>query len=250
MPANDTPTTSFPQTKWAQQPSQILLTIAVPDIDNVNVKFEEENVHFHGKTTDKTNPITYELKIDLYGKIDAEQSKYEVAGQKFWKLILKKKEPGSPFWPRLTKDTKKLHWLSVDFDHWIDEDGSDEEHAGPGGMGGGNFQDMFSGGMPGMGGMGGYDDEDLEGDDEHSGDELDDDKMPMNKKNDEEEKHGDTISASTTETNSTNNNNVGEHGEAGLKQRAQGTKSTSNKGHESTTADDVNTDTSSKEHMA
>jgi len=57
MPANDTPTTSSPQTKWAQQPEQLLLTIAVPDIDQVNVKFEEDSVYFHGKSTEKTNPI-------------------------------------------------------------------------------------------------------------------------------------------------------------------------------------------------
>ena len=49
-----------------------------------------------------------------------------------------------PYWPRLLKDTKKVHWLKVDFNKWKDEDESDEEAAGagPGGPGGGPGGDM------------------------------------------------------------------------------------------------------------
>ncbi|CAF5142788.1 unnamed protein product, partial [Rotaria magnacalcarata] len=100
---------------------------------------------------------TYAVKIDLYEKIDPEACKYENIGQKYWRLLLKKKDTTAAFWPRVTKEKTRLHWLQTDFDHWKDEDESDDEKPGFGG----NFQDMFSGGMggmEGMGGMGGMDD--------------------------------------------------------------------------------------------
>jgi len=35
------------------------------------------------------------------------------------------KKDGGPYWPRLLKDTSKVHWLKTDFDKWRDEDDSD-----------------------------------------------------------------------------------------------------------------------------
>lgn len=133
-----------PRVLWAQQREHVLLTIAVPDIEKVDVKFEEDSLSFKGNSTSsnaKDNNV-YEVKINLYGKIDPETSKYENIGQKFWRLLLKKKDSKGDFWPRLTKDKARLHWLQTDFDHWKDEDESDDEKPGFGG----NFQDMFSGG--------------------------------------------------------------------------------------------------------
>jgi prostaglandin-E synthase len=143
----------IPRILWAQQREHILLTIAVPDIEKVDVKFEEDSVSFQGQSTTSNakDKNVYAVKINLYEKIDPETSKYENIGQKFWRLLLKKKDNKGAFWPRLTKDKTRLHWLQTDFDHWKDEDESDDEKAG--GFNG-NFQDMFSGGMPGMG-MGG-----------------------------------------------------------------------------------------------
>ena len=134
----------IPRVLWAQQRDTVLLTIAVPDIEKVDVKFEENSVHFNSqpasdKAKDKTN---YAVKIDLFEKIDPEACKYENIGQKFWRILLKKKDATAGFWPRLTKDKARLHWLQTDFDHWKDEDESDNEKGGFDG----NFQDMFSGG--------------------------------------------------------------------------------------------------------
>lgn len=39
-------------------------------------------------------------------------------------FAIPKKEAG-PFWPRLLKSDKKIHWLKIDFNKWKDED--DEE---------------------------------------------------------------------------------------------------------------------------
>ena len=85
----------------------------------------------------------YILRSDLYEKIDPDTCKYENIGQKHWRLLLKKKDSTGAFWPRLTKDKARLHWLQTDFDHWKDEDESDDEKDGFDG----NFQDMFSGGQ-------------------------------------------------------------------------------------------------------
>lgn len=139
--------TQIPRVLWAQQREHVLLTIAVPDIEKVDVKYEEDSVSFqgHGTSSNGKDKSTYEVKINLYEKIDPEASKHENIGQKFWRLLLKKKESSATFWPRLTKDKARLHWLQTDFDHWKDEDESDDEKAAPGGFGG-NFQDMFSGG--------------------------------------------------------------------------------------------------------
>ena len=134
----------IPRVLWAQQHETVLLTIAVPDIEKVNVKFDEDSVSFNSlpSETNAKNPTTYAVKIDLFDKIDSEACKYEIIGQKYWRILLKKKDSTGKYWPRLTKDKQRLHWLQTDFDHWKDEDESDDEKQGPDG----NFQDMFSGG--------------------------------------------------------------------------------------------------------
>ena len=136
--------TQIPSVRWAQQREHVLLTVTVPDLEKVDVKFEEDSVSFQGQSGSKNNKekINYAVKIDLYEKIDPETSKFENVGQKFWRLLLKKKDTKGSFWPRLTKEKARLHWLQTDFDHWKDEDESDDEKPGFGG----NFQDMFSGG--------------------------------------------------------------------------------------------------------
>lgn len=134
--------TQIPHVLWAQQRDHVLLTIAVPDIEKVDVKFEENSVNFSGKTASAKDSVTYAVKIDLYEKIDSDACKYEIIGQKYWRVLLKKKDANAAFWPRLTKEKARLHWLQTDFDHWKDEDESDDEKPGFGG----NFQDMFGGG--------------------------------------------------------------------------------------------------------
>jgi len=114
---------------------------------------------------------------------------------RFSLLLLKKKDPKGVFWPRLTKDKTRLHWLQTDFDHWKDEDESDDEKAGPNG----NFQDMFSG-MGGMGGMGGMPDMDMgEGSDEEE-DDLDEEGSPMTSENGEKAKNDQESKKTTDES--------------------------------------------------
>ena len=133
--------TQIPRVLWAQQHETLHLTIAVPDIDQVVVKFTDDSVNFHGQTTSANENIVYDVHIDLYDKIDADACKYTNIGLQYWRLLLKKKNPESRYWPRLTKNKARLHWLQTDFDHWKDEDESDDEK----GDQKNNFQDIFSG---------------------------------------------------------------------------------------------------------
>lgn len=58
-------------------------------------------------------------------------------------------KPDEPYWPFLTSDKKKHHWLKCDFNKWHDEDESGDE--GMKGLGGGgDFEEM----MRQMGGLG------------------------------------------------------------------------------------------------
>jgi prostaglandin-E synthase len=58
-------------------------------------------------------------------------------------FIIKKQEKG-PYWPRLLKDGKKVHWLKADWNKWKDEDDEEEVDEMAGGGGGGqDFDSMF-----------------------------------------------------------------------------------------------------------
>ena len=54
-------------------------------------------------------------------------------------MKLQKKELKEEYWPRLLKDSKKLHFLKTDFDKWVDEDeqneAAEEDFSQFGGMG-------------------------------------------------------------------------------------------------------------------
>lgn len=84
-------------------------------------------------------------------------------------MVLAKAKPDEPYWPTLTADKKKHHWLKSDFNKWQDEDDSGDE--GLGGMGGGgDFEEMMRQ-MGGLGGEGGKPSlDDLEGEGETDSD--------------------------------------------------------------------------------
>lgn len=157
-------TTYTPEVLWAQRSSStdaehnfIYLTLVVPDVSpaSAEIALKPTSVSFKGfSNTLKRN---YEVLLELYGEIDETASKISHTSRSV-ELKLVKKELKEEYWPRLLKDTKKMHFLKTDFDKWVDEDEQDEapqedfsQFGGMGGMGG----DMGMGGMPGMGGMGG-----------------------------------------------------------------------------------------------
>jgi len=111
---------NMPSVVWAQRSEKLYVTINIEDCKDVSVKFEHSAVHFCGKSGQK---VDYDFKLEFYKEIDAEKSKYGVLSRHIPMVIFKKE--GGPYWPRLLKDSAKMHWLKTDFDKWRDEDDSD-----------------------------------------------------------------------------------------------------------------------------
>jgi prostaglandin-E synthase len=105
------------------------------------------------------------VKINFYKKINPDKVASKNSGR-CYEFVITKADTESEYWPSLTNEKKKPHWLKVDFNKWKDEGSDDEPEGGDpmggmGGMGGGggmgNFNDLM-GSMGGMGGMGGLGD--------------------------------------------------------------------------------------------
>jgi len=143
----------IPEVLWAQRSSKtdaaknfIYLTLSVPDIQPGNLKLDlkPQSLTFTGHSDSLKRD--YHVELEFYDEIDAKESKVSHTAKNV-EIVLRKKELREEFWPRLLKDSKKVHFLKTDFDKWVDEDEQDEapddELGNMGGMGG----------MPGMGDM-------------------------------------------------------------------------------------------------
>ncbi|KAL8706478.1 MAG: hypothetical protein Q9201_000461 [Fulgogasparrea decipioides] len=194
---SDTQTT--PEVTWAQRSSAtdpaknfIYLTIAAPDVPKIDVDLKPTSLTFTGHS--ETKKTTYHVELEFYAEIDVENSKTHHTSRDVL-FILRKKEQKEEYWPRLLKDSKKVHFLKTDFDKWVDED---EQEGAPDDLVGG-----MGGGMPGMGGMGedggfgGIDFSKLGGGggmdmpDDEGADDDDDEDMPGLEGDEEEDKAGD-----------------------------------------------------------
>lgn len=131
-----------PPVMWAQRHGVVFLTVCLEDCKNPEIRIEPDKVYFKG--TGGTEKKEHEVTIDLYNEIDPEKSLKAVRDRNI-EIMLKKKEDTSGYWPQLTKEKKKYHWLKVDFNRWQDEDDSDDEVGG-----GGDLEEM----MRSMGGLG------------------------------------------------------------------------------------------------
>ena len=121
---------------------------------------EKENcgkVYFKGRAhSHATGPEehVYELVLDLYEQIDAEDVK-ELRTDRTISLVIGKKEEG-PHWPRLLKAKGKApQYVKADWDKWVDEDEEDQAADPFGGMDMSALQGLMGGG--GAGGAGGFD---------------------------------------------------------------------------------------------
>lgn len=131
-------------------------------------RFNKDSLYFKGMGG--VEKKCYEVTIPLYKEIDPDNSKSFNRGRNI-EVILAKANAKEAFWPQLTSDKKKHHWLKCDFNKWQDEDDSGNEGFG-GAMGGGDFEEM----MRQMGGLGSGGDkpnlDDLEDEEEDSDDEA------------------------------------------------------------------------------
>ncbi|XP_031280560.1 uncharacterized protein OsI_027940 isoform X2 [Pistacia vera] len=174
-----------PEVKWAQRADKVFITVLLPDSKNAKVNLEPEGVFTFSAIAGAENNL-YEIKLDLFDKVNVEESKINIGVRSIF-CILEKAEKG--WWKKLLRgDGKTPHYIKVDWDKWVDEDedngvgdldlgGMDfSNFGGMGGMGamggmGGMGAMGAMGGLGGMGGMGGLGDEGM-GDFEDSDDEV------------------------------------------------------------------------------
>ncbi|RDW63182.1 Hsp90 cochaperone SBA1 [Aspergillus mulundensis] len=178
-----------PEVTWAQRSSAtepernyLYVSIKAADVPKSDAKLDitANNVTFTGPSK---KGVKYHVSLDLYAEIEPENSKVNHSDREV-ELVLRKKELKEEYWPRLLKESKKVHFLKTDFDKWVDEDEQDEapeddygnqfggfDGADQGGLGNIDFSKL--GGLPGMGGAGA----DLGSMDAEAEDE-DDDEMP------------------------------------------------------------------------
>ncbi|XP_076232541.1 cytosolic prostaglandin E synthase isoform X2 [Calliopsis andreniformis] len=108
---------------WAQRRDILFVTICLEDCKNPDIKIEPEMIYFKG--IGGTEQKMHEVTINLYKEIVPQKTVQNLRGRTI-EFVLSKKEEG-PYWPRLTKEKTKAHWLKSDFNKWKDEDDSDEE---------------------------------------------------------------------------------------------------------------------------
>lgn len=147
-----------PEVLWAQRSSSsepeknvIYLTISVPDVPASSMKIDLKPTSLTFTGYSETKKATYHVELEFYGEIDVENTKKNLTPRDV-EFVLRKKELKEEYWPRLLKESKKVHFLKTDFDKWVDEDEQNEKPDDSdymNNMGGG------MGGMPGMGDMGG-----------------------------------------------------------------------------------------------
>jgi len=156
-----------PEVLWAQRSSTddaskniIYLTINAPDIPEECLKSELTSTKLTFSGESKTRK--YAVELELYAEINENGSKEHHTGRGV-EYVLEKKELVAEYWPRLSKESKKLQFIKTDFDKWVDEDEQEEvaeevSNFNPGDMGGAGMGGPGMGG-PGMGGgaMGGMD---------------------------------------------------------------------------------------------
>lgn len=121
------------QTEWAIRRDKVFVSFQVEDAGKVNVVFEDDNITFsavqyemdeNGKPSKKVAKV-FRNDIPLYAKVLPEKCVYTQFARGI-KCLLTRAEEGD-YWPRLTKEKQRIHWLKVDFSRWKDEDDSDTE---------------------------------------------------------------------------------------------------------------------------
>ena len=134
--------------QWAQRDDRVLLSFIVPDAENVNVEFKNEQIVF----TCASHESIYHTTLNLFGGIKVEKCTYKVHGNKVAVCVIKDEvtEGTKTEWDRLTKEPVKTtrHFISVDWFLWKDKD---EDPLG------GDFDMSQFGGMDGMGDYGNND---------------------------------------------------------------------------------------------
>jgi hypothetical protein len=97
----------------------------VPDVPKGKFKLDLTPTTLSFEGYSDTQKKQYKLDLEFYAEIDEKESKINHSARDV-ELKLRKKELKEEYWPRLLKDSKKVHFLKTDFDKWVDEDEQNE----------------------------------------------------------------------------------------------------------------------------
>ncbi|XAR58449.1 hypothetical protein NMG60_11013840 [Bertholletia excelsa] len=149
-----------PEVKWAQRQDKVYITVLLPDSKNAKVNLDPEGGFTFSASAGAENHL-YELKLDLFDKVNVEESKINI-GVRSIICVLEKAD--HKWWKKLLRgDGKPPHYLKVDWDKWVDED---EDNGGTGDLDFGGMDFSKFGNMEDMGGNMGDDFDDSDEDEE------------------------------------------------------------------------------------
>ncbi|XP_052175597.1 uncharacterized protein OsI_027940 [Diospyros lotus] len=148
-----------PEVKWAERLDKAYITVQLPDAQNAKVNLEPDGVFTFSGSAGAENNL-YEVKLDLFDKVNVEDSKVNIGVRSIFCVVEKAEKK---WWKKLLRgDGKTPHYVKVDWDKWVDED----DDTGPGDLDLGGMDFSKFGDMGGMGGMGGMGDDFDESDDD------------------------------------------------------------------------------------
>lgn len=81
--------------------------------EDLKLDLKPTGVTFSGKSDSLKK--SYHVELEFFAEIDVDNSKINHTSKNV-ELVLRKKEAKEEFWPRLLKDSKKVHYLKTDFD--------------------------------------------------------------------------------------------------------------------------------------
>ncbi|XP_074557836.1 uncharacterized protein OsI_027940-like [Curcuma longa] len=128
-----------PEVKWAQRIDKVYITVQLPDARDVKVNLEPDGIFTFSATAGAASNF-YELKLELFDKVNKEESKINVGVRSIFCVIEKAEKQ---WWKKLIGgEGKTPHYVKVDWDKWVDEDDDGRPDLDLGGMDFSNFGDM------------------------------------------------------------------------------------------------------------
>ncbi|CAD6991607.1 uncharacterized protein CG16817 [Ceratitis capitata] len=162
---SETTGTVYPPVSWAQRYDLLYVIIDV-ECTNIEYKVTENTFTFKGvNALDATKK--YDVTLNFLNPVDPEKVTSKNIGRCL-EFTIYKKEKG-PYWPSLTNDKIKLHFLKANFAKWKNESDDEDEEEQPA-----PFNNLFNSSWNDK-----FGDMDLEDDDS-------DDDIPSLSKNDED----------------------------------------------------------------
>ena len=137
---------AIPDILWAQDKKHVHITIQQINATDVDINILEDSI----KMKFKSNLTEYDCNLDLFGKINIDNSNWTC--NRNIKFILERDD--TEYWTTLLKSKNYKHKIKTDWSKWVDEDESDDDNSSMGGMPGMEEMMRNMGGMGGMPGMG------------------------------------------------------------------------------------------------